>query len=159
MKKWVGMAFLLFVSATSASPGTVLAASPSNSRTDLGIERTTGPATGRSDYRANCAKCHGANALLTMKTARQLHMDPRKLSLMASEMNREEMIGITEKGKGKMPGFEKELAKERIAAIVDYVLDFRAKRTRKDSLIRQKAPLSPPPAPAETSGKNPETAP
>ncbi len=38
------------------------------------------------------------------------------------KMNRDEMIAIIEKGKDKMPAFEKELTKEQIAAIIDYIL-------------------------------------
>jgi len=118
-----------------------------------------GLADGRRDYKGKCANCHGANALLTVKTARKLRVDPRKLSLMASKMSKDEMVAIIEKGKGKMPGFEKELTKEQIAGIVEWLLDNRAKRIKKESLIRQKAPASPNPAPAETPGKRQETAP
>jgi hypothetical protein len=31
-------------------------------------------------------------------------VDPRKLTLKASKLNRDEMIAIIEKGRGKMPG-------------------------------------------------------
>ena len=40
---------------------------------------------------------------------------------MASKMSKEDMITIIEKGRDKMPGFEKELTKEQIAGIVDYL--------------------------------------
>jgi mono/diheme cytochrome c family protein len=78
-------------------------------------------ADGRSDFNAKCATCHGANANLFSKTARMLKVDPRKLALKASKMSRDDMIAITEKGKDKMPSFEKELTKEQITAIVDFV--------------------------------------
>jgi mono/diheme cytochrome c family protein len=78
-------------------------------------------ADGRSDFKAKCASCHGANANLLPKTARLLKVNPKKLALKASEMTRDQMIAITEKGKDKMPSFEKELTKEQITAIVDYV--------------------------------------
>jgi mono/diheme cytochrome c family protein len=78
-------------------------------------------ADGGADYKSKCAACHGANVNLLPKTARMLKVDPRKLALKASNMSRDEMIAITEKGKDKMPSFEKELAKEQITAIVDYV--------------------------------------
>ena len=55
------------------------------------------------------------------KTARLLKVDPKKLALTASQMSREEMIAITEKGKDKMPAFEKELTKEQIMGIMDYM--------------------------------------
>ncbi len=119
----------------------------------------TGLADARRDYKAKCANCHGANALMTVKTARKLGVDPRKLSLMASSMGRDEMIAIVEKGKGKMPGFEKDLTKEEIDGIVEYLLNSRAKRIKKESLIRIKEPSPPDHAPAETSGKNQQAAP
>jgi mono/diheme cytochrome c family protein len=79
-------------------------------------------ADGRADFNGKCAPCHGANANLLPKTARLLKVPPKKLALKASEMNRQEMMAITEKGKNKMPAFEKELTKDQIAAIVDYIL-------------------------------------
>jgi mono/diheme cytochrome c family protein len=78
-------------------------------------------ADGGLDYKSKCAACHGANANLLPKTARILKVDPKKLALKASMMSRDEMIAITEKGKDKMPGFAKELTKDQITAIVDYV--------------------------------------
>jgi mono/diheme cytochrome c family protein len=77
------------------------------------------------DYKTKCAACHGAKANLLPKTARLLKVDPKKLALKASDMSREEMIAIIEKGRDKMPGFEKELTKEQITDIVDYVIALR----------------------------------
>jgi cytochrome c5 len=77
------------------------------------------------DYKTKCAACHGASANLLPKTARLLKVDPKKLALKASTMNREEMIAIIEKGKDKMPGFEKELTKEQITALVDHLISLR----------------------------------
>jgi mono/diheme cytochrome c family protein len=84
-------------------------------------------ADGRSDFNAKCASCHGANANLLPKTARLLKVNPKKLALKASELSRDQMIAITEKGKDKMPSFEKELTKEQIMAIVDFVIGARKK--------------------------------
>jgi cytochrome c5 len=116
-------------------------------------------ADGRIDYRAKCANCHGANALMTMKTARKLNVDPRKLSLIASKMSKDEMIAITEKGKDKMPGFEKELTKEQIAGIIDYILEYREKKIRRESIIRVKPTISPTPPPAVTPEKKKDSSP
>jgi mono/diheme cytochrome c family protein len=88
---------------------------------------TIGLADGGGDYKGKCAACHGAKGNLLPKTARLLKVDPRKLALKASSMNREEMIAITEKGKDKMPAFEKEMTKEQIISIIDYVLALRIK--------------------------------
>jgi len=88
---------------------------------------TVGLADGVSDYKSKCAACHGAKANLLPKTARLLKVDPRKLALTASQMNKEEMIQITEKGKDKMPAFEKELTKDQITSIIDYVMALKKK--------------------------------
>jgi mono/diheme cytochrome c family protein len=79
------------------------------------------------DYKTKCAACHGARANLLPKTARLLKVDPKKLALKASTMNKEEMIAIIEMGKEKMPGFEKELTKEQITDIVDFLIAIRNK--------------------------------
>ena len=81
-----------------------------------------GFADGGSDYKGKCAACHGAGGNLLPKTARLLKVDPKKLALKASQMNKEEMIAIIEQGKDKMPAFEKEMTKDQITAIVDYVM-------------------------------------
>lgn len=73
------------------------------------------------DFNAKCARCHRANKNL-LKQAKLVGVDPAKLALRGSKMTREEMIAITEKGKDKMPAFEKELTKEQIADVVDYIL-------------------------------------
>jgi mono/diheme cytochrome c family protein len=79
-------------------------------------------ADGRIDFKMKCAACHGANANLLPKTARLLKVDPKKLALKASKLSKDEMIAIVEKGKNKMPAFEKELTKDQITAIIDYVM-------------------------------------
>lgn len=78
------------------------------------------------DFNAKCAKCHRATKAL-LKTAKSLGVDPGKLALRASKMNRDEMIAIIEKGRDKMPGFEKELTKEQIANIADYIVFLKKK--------------------------------
>jgi cytochrome c5 len=79
------------------------------------------------DYKTKCAACHGANANLLPKTARLLNVDPKKLALRTSQMNKEEMIAIIEKGKDKMPSFEKDLTKDKVNALVDFLMSLRKK--------------------------------
>ena len=50
-----------------------------------------------------------------------LNIDASKLHLNASEITKDEMIGMIEKGKGRMPSSENELTKDQIIAIVDHV--------------------------------------
>ena len=86
-------------------------------------------ADGRTDYKANCAGCHGADAMASPKKAKALQVNFMTLSLTASRKEKPEMIAIIEKGKGKMPDFEKELTKDRIAAIVDYIFAISTKNS------------------------------
>jgi mono/diheme cytochrome c family protein len=79
-------------------------------------------ADGKQDYNARCAGCHGPNLMLFTKTAKALKVDPQKLSLRGSKLNKDEMTAVTEKGKDKMPAFEKQLSKEQIAGIINYIM-------------------------------------
>ncbi|MCE5263971.1 MAG: cytochrome c [Deltaproteobacteria bacterium] len=81
----------------------------------------------RIDFNAHCAKCHRANKSLP-KTAKALGVAPAKLALRTSTMNREEMIAVVEKGREKMPGFEKELTKEQVTEIVDYIIQLKNRK-------------------------------
>jgi cytochrome c6 len=78
-------------------------------------------ADGQKDFSTHCITCHGGNAKTNIRRASMLKIDPTKLYLEASQMSKEEMIAIIEKGKDKMPGFEKKLSQEQITAIVEYV--------------------------------------
>jgi len=73
------------------------------------------------DFNAQCAACHRANANLPKK-AKLLNVDPGQLALRNSKMSRDEMIAITEKGRDKMPAFEKQLTRQQIEDIVDYII-------------------------------------
>lgn len=78
-------------------------------------------ADGKADFNVKCNSCHGGSATTSVKWAKMLNIDPKKLYLANSEMSKAEMITVIEKGRGKMPGFEKELTKEQIKAVVNYV--------------------------------------
>jgi mono/diheme cytochrome c family protein len=81
------------------------------------------------DYNANCAKCHRETKALP-KMAKSLEVDPGKLTLRTSKMDRDEMVAIVGRGRGKMPGFEKELTKEQITDIVDYIIFLKNRKKR-----------------------------
>jgi mono/diheme cytochrome c family protein len=80
------------------------------------------------DFKTKCAGCHGAGGNLLPKMARLLKADPMKLSLKASQLNQEEMTAVIEKGRNKMPAFEKELTPEQIKGLVDYIMAIRSKK-------------------------------
>jgi mono/diheme cytochrome c family protein len=78
-------------------------------------------ADGMADFNANCLKCHGGSAKTNMRRAIMLKVDPNKMYLPASEMDKARMTEMVEKGKDRMPAFAGKLTKEQIAGIVDYV--------------------------------------
>jgi mono/diheme cytochrome c family protein len=82
-------------------------------------------ADGKTDYNAHCAGCHGANGNVQTEKAKALNMDVKKLALKVSTKNKAEMTAFIEKGKGKMPSFDKQLTKEQISAIADYIITLR----------------------------------
>jgi mono/diheme cytochrome c family protein len=110
MKKlWVFLVLLIF-----AAPASSLAGDESNHNTKI-------------DYNVKCSKCHReTKSLLNM--AKSLGVNPGKLTLRTSKMNRDEIIAIIEKGKDKMPGFENELTREQIADLADYVIFLKSRK-------------------------------
>ncbi|HMK64430.1 MAG TPA: cytochrome c [Thermodesulfobacteriota bacterium] len=81
-----------------------------------------------SDFGAHCAKCHGGNAKTNLRRALMLKLDPKKMYLPASEMNKEQMTAVIEKGRNKMPGFGDILSADHIKGLVDYVWDMKVKK-------------------------------
>ena len=70
-------------------------------------------------YLDQCAVCHGPDG--AGKTARGRKLKMKDVREVAPKMSAEEMMKITEGGKGPdMAGFGKELSKEQIKAVVDY---------------------------------------
>jgi mono/diheme cytochrome c family protein len=105
-----------------AAPVTAPAATPADAPADA-------LANARMDFNAKCSSCHRATSRI-LQAAKQLNVDPKKLTLMTTRMSRDEIIAITETGKNKMPAFEKELSRERIEAIADYVLLHHKRKNR-----------------------------
>jgi len=91
-------------------------------------------ADARLDYNAQCASCHGANAVADWEKAKAMKVDLKKISLRVSLMSKAEMTEIIKSGKGIMPSFKSELTGDRISAIIDYVIGFRVSEPKKGSL-------------------------
>ncbi len=83
--------------------------------------------SGKTDYNARCAGCHGANGIAQTEKAKALKMDVGKLALQNSRKSKDEMIAIIENGKGAMPGFKDILTRKQIVAIINYVTALRKK--------------------------------
>jgi len=70
-------------------------------------------------YLDNCAVCHGPDG--AAKTARGRKLKMKAVHEVLPKMSAEEMIKITETGKGQdMAGYAKELSKDEIKAVVEY---------------------------------------
>src|SRR5579859_3024607 len=69
-------------------------------------------------YGHKCAVCHGKDGLGNTAKGKKVHVKDVHANMKDSEA---EMVKIVTKGKGKdMDGYEKELSKEQIDAVVDY---------------------------------------
>jgi mono/diheme cytochrome c family protein len=88
---------------------------------------TEGRHNTKLDFNVRCSKCHRETKALP-NMAKSLGVYPGKLTLRTSKMSRDEMIAIIEKGKDKMPGFEKELTREQIANLADYVIFLKGRK-------------------------------
>lgn len=107
----IPVAFLLVVA---------LAATPkvSMENTETG---TLAKSDGRSDYAAQCAKCHGADGRSQTAKGRQTHAD----DLTKSTVSDEKGIRMITNGRGEMPGFKNSLSAEQIKAVMEYTHAFR----------------------------------
>jgi len=72
-------------------------------------------AAGEATYKAKCAMCHGATGQGESPTGKAMKVAPFAKAPEA------DMIAITTKGKGKMPGFKGKLTDAQIKEVNDYV--------------------------------------
>ena len=82
---------------------------------------TLAKSDGRSDYTAQCARCHGADGRSQTAKGRQTHAD----DLTKSTVSDEKGIRIITNGRGEMPGFKNSLSAEQIKAVMEYTHVFR----------------------------------
>ncbi|HUY14002.1 MAG TPA: cytochrome c [Terriglobia bacterium] len=74
---------------------------------------------GKGTYQHKCAVCHGPDGAGKTMKGRKLKVKP--VSETIKKYSEEQMIEIATKGKGvNMDGFQKELSKDQIAAVVKY---------------------------------------
>jgi cytochrome c6 len=73
-----------------------------------------------ADYKAKCATCHGADGKGDTAMGKTM-----KVKDLASEdvqkQSDADLIGVIEKGKKPMPGYEGKLSKEQIDGLVKYI--------------------------------------
>ena len=83
----------------------------------LAISMTSFAADGGATYKAKCAGCHGADGNKTNPA-----MGIRALSSPeVQKQSDKELIEVTAKGKGKMPGYASKLSDDEIKATVDFI--------------------------------------
>ncbi len=94
----------LLVLSAGASPQAGITGDQESSKTPLKI-------TESSDYKKNCAKCHGTNA-----TGRHF-AGPSLKSEKASAATSADLADVISKGKGRMPAFKDKLTPDQINAL------------------------------------------
>ena len=75
-------------------------------------------------YDTKCAACHAKNLKGNAMMAQKLKLDASLFDLTSAataEKSDDELIKITSKGSGKMPGYEKSLKPEEIKGLIDYI--------------------------------------
>ena len=78
-------------------------------------------------YKAKCAACHGADGKGNTPVAKSLAVRDFASPEVQKETD-EELFAITQKGKNKMPGYEKSLNDSQIKDLVAYVRDLAKKK-------------------------------
>jgi cytochrome c6 len=83
----------------------------------LAVSMSSFAADGGAAYKAKCAGCHGADGSKTNPA-----MGVRALSSPEVQTQSDkELIDVTAKGKGKMPGYTGKLSDDEIKATVDFI--------------------------------------
>lgn len=109
MQKTAYMALLLLVVALLAAPAAA----------QSGMDA-------KSTYTQKCASCHGADG--TGNTTMGKKMGLRDLtSPEVQKQTDDQLFQVTAKGKGKMPGYEKQLGAERIRGLVAFMRELAKK--------------------------------
>lgn len=85
--------------------------------------RTAAPAVfedGKAIFSAKCASCHGMDGSGNTAKGKEFKLKDLK-SAEVQKMSDAKLYELTSKGKGKMPGYEKSLGKDKINAVLAHV--------------------------------------
>ena len=88
-------------------------------------------ADGKKIFDTKCASCHGKDGKGNPSMAKMFKVAPEELNLVAGVVGDDtddEMLAIINKGKGKMPAYEKQLTVEERNAVVTYLLSLAPKK-------------------------------
>ena len=75
-------------------------------------------------FAQKCASCHGKDGKGNPAMAKMFKLEPAALDLTSkavTEKKDEDLIGLTSKGKGKMPAYATKLKPEEIKGLVAYI--------------------------------------
>ena len=80
-------------------------------------------------YKANCARCHGADGRGDTPLGQQYNApdftNPDWWRQHSNTTSRAKMLSVVASGKGDMPAFNKKLSRSQIESLVEYVRRFR----------------------------------
>ena len=75
----------------------------------------------KSTYDAKCAKCHGKDGRGKTMRGRLAHARDLTIAQWQNDVTDERLFNSISNGRGKMPGFKKQLSEPDIDALVSYV--------------------------------------
>ena len=75
----------------------------------------------KSTYDAKCAKCHGKDGRGKTMRGRLAHARDLTIAQWQNDVTDERLFNSISNGRGKMPGFKKQLSEADIDALVSYV--------------------------------------
>jgi mono/diheme cytochrome c family protein len=78
-------------------------------------------------YKAKCAICHGADGSGNTANGKKLNVRDLR-SPEVQKMSDEKLSEVIAVGKGKMPGYEKTLGKDKVSELVSYTRELAKKR-------------------------------
>jgi cbb3-type cytochrome c oxidase subunit III len=76
---------------------------------------------GREVYAANCANCHGADGRGKTQLGEAVEAPDLTDAAWRKKVGASRMAASVARGRGRMPGFDRALTREEIAAVVAYV--------------------------------------
>jgi mono/diheme cytochrome c family protein len=87
-----------------------------------GSHAAAGPLTvdGSDTFKTKCASCHGANGAGNTAAGKALKVRDLSSSEVQAQTDNQ-LYGIVAKGKGKMPGFEKNLGADKCKELVAFI--------------------------------------
>jgi YVTN family beta-propeller protein len=110
---------LLVVGAAGAPAKKVASKDTSTAKKSAASSETTKDPAVEALYKSKCQACHGADGAGSAAGKKMGAKDFK--SAEVAKASDTDMIDVTKKGKGKMPGFEQKLTDDQISALIKYI--------------------------------------